>query len=192
MTIVMATHSQYKVREIERVLARAKEGFLIKSLLDLGVTQAPKETGVTFLENARIKARAAMEATGLPALADDSGLCAEALGGAPGVWSSDYDIPWLLEKMKDMTCRRAYFICQLALIYPAGGDAPAEREVLAEGRCYGEILRVPRGDNGFGYDPVFLPDGHMLSAGELTPEEKDKVSHRGRALRELAGKMGWF
>jgi XTP/dITP diphosphohydrolase len=183
MTVVLATHSQNKVREIARVL----EGFSLKSLLDLGVTEVPEETGTTYLENAQIKARAAMEATGLPALADDSGLCIDALDGAPGVYSKVYggltdlaeQTALLLRQMEECADRRAAFVCQLVLLYPDG------REVLAEGRCEGEILDAPRGDGGFGYDPIFLADGYDLSMAELPPEEKDKISHRGRALRAL-------
>jgi XTP/dITP diphosphohydrolase len=179
MTIVLATHNQGKVLEIARVL----EGFSVKSLLDLGVREVPEETGATFLENARIKARAAMEATGLPVLADDSGLCVDALGGAPGVISSEYDIPWLLRQMEGKTGRKAQFVCQLVYLDPGG------REILAEGRCEGEILHAPRGTNGFGYDPVFLAEGKSLTMAELTPGEKDEISHRGRALRALREKL---
>jgi XTP/dITP diphosphohydrolase len=159
------------------------EGFSIKTLADCGVTDVPDETGTAFLENARIKARAAMEATGLPALADDSGLCVDALGGAPGVNSALFDVPWLLEKMNGKDNRRAAFICQLVLLCPDG------REFLAEGRCEGAIIRAPRGDGGFGYDPVFLPEGKVLSMAELSPEEKDALSHRGMALRALLEKL---
>jgi XTP/dITP diphosphohydrolase len=187
MTVVMATHNQGKVLEIGRVL----EGFSVKSLLDFGVTDVPAETGTTFLENARIKARAAMEATGLPVLADDSGLCVDALDGAPGVDSAVYggltnsmeQMALLLRQMEGKTDRRAHFVCQLVLLYPDG------REVLAEGRCGGEILTAPRGDKGFGYDPVFLAEGQTLSMAELAPEEKDALSHRGRALRVLLEKL---
>jgi len=174
--IVLATHNAGKTREFARLL----DGIDVVSLADCGVTAVPEESGTTFLENARIKAKAAVEATGLPALADDSGLCAEALDGAPGVWSSDYDIPWLLRQMEGKTNRRAAFVCQLVLLYPDG------REVLAEGRCEGEILETPRGDGGFGYDPVFFLPEKSRSMAELTAEEKNIISHRGAAIRELS------
>ncbi|MCL2003034.1 MAG: RdgB/HAM1 family non-canonical purine NTP pyrophosphatase [Oscillospiraceae bacterium] len=185
MTVVTATHNQGKAREMARLLKPA--GIIIKSLADCGVTEVPEETGTTFLENARIKARAAMEATGLPALADDSGLCADALAGEPGVDSAVYGgltdsaerNAYLLRQMEGKTDRRAEFVCQLVLLYPDG------RELLAEGRCEGEILDAPRGDGGFGYDPVFFVPEYNRSMAELTPEEKDAVSHRGRALRAL-------
>jgi XTP/dITP diphosphohydrolase len=203
----MATHNQGKAREMARLL----DGFTIKTLADFGITEEPEETGTTFLENARIKARAAMEATGLPALADDSGLCVDALDGAPGVYSKIYggltnlteQIALLLRQMEGETNRRAAFVCRLVLLYPDG------REILAEGRCEGEILDAPRGDKGFGYDPVFAPyltesgcdacpapqsnpdnrSGPRPSMAELEPEEKDAVSHRGRALSALLEKL---
>jgi XTP/dITP diphosphohydrolase len=176
MTMVLATQSQNKVKEISRVLT----GYDVVSLSGLGITEEPEETGVTFLENARIKARAAMEATGLPALADDSGLCVDALDGAPGVWSKEKELLWPVRQLEGIGDRRARFVCQLVLLYPDG------REILAGGICEGEILHAPRGENGFGFDPIFLPEGYKRSMAELTPEEKDGISHRGRALRALA------
>ena len=185
-TIVLATHNLGKAREFSRLLELSD--ITVKTLADFGVDRVPKETGSTFLENARIKAKAAMKATGMPSLADDSGLCVDALGGAPGVYSADYGGPaappsekneLLLREMAGKPDRKARFICQLVLLYPDG------REVLAEGRCEGEILERPRGSGGFGYDPIFFSTelGHSLA--ELSPAEKNLVSHRGKAIRSL-------
>ena len=177
MKAVLATHNAGKTQELSRLLGGA--GIELVNLADCGVSRIPEETGATFLENARIKAEAAVKATGLPSIADDSGLCADALGGAPGVDSANYDIPWLLRRMEGETNRRAYFICQLVLLFPNG------REILADGRCDGEILYTPQGEGGFGYDPVFYLPEKNLSMAQLTPEEKNAVSHRGRAIERL-------
>ena len=185
MTVVVATHNQGKAREFARLL----DGFSIKTLADCGVTEVPEETGGTFLENARIKAQAAMEATGFPALADDSGLCVDALGGAPGVHSARFAAPGrrketLLRMMEGKTDRKARFVSAVVLAYPGG------REITAEGVCEGEIAYEPKGANGFGYDPIFLLPEYHRTMGEITPEEKNAVSHRGRAIRELIRLLG--
>jgi XTP/dITP diphosphohydrolase len=177
MTIVLATHSKGKAREFERLFDRS--WIEIKTLEDCGVTGVPEECGGSFLANARIKAEAALKATGLPVLADDSGLCVDALGGAPGIHSSAFDIPWLLEQMEGKEDRAARFVCQLVLLYPDG------RVVLTEGFCEGEILREERGTEGFGYDPVFFVPEKGRSMAELSPEEKNEVSHRGKALHTM-------
>lgn len=148
----------------------------------------PKETGATFLENARIKALSAAQHTGLPALADDSGICIDALGGAPGVhsarWVSEENwIPTVLEKLTGKVGdeRRARYVCVLSLMTP-DGTILAESEGTFEGRIAGE----PRGTNGFGYDPIFLvPPSYTQTVGELSPEEKHARSHRGVAARRL-------
>lgn len=189
MTLVVATFNQGKAREFARFLE--PRGFIIKTLTDCGVTDVPEETGSTFYENARLKARAALEATGIPALADDSGLCVDALDGAPGVYSARYGGFFtdaehnihLLRQMEGKTERRAAFVCQLVLLYPDG------REIAAEGRCEGEILEQPRGLGGFGYDPVFYLPEKTRTMAELTPDEKDNLSHRGIALRKLLEKL---
>ncbi|MDR0293784.1 MAG: RdgB/HAM1 family non-canonical purine NTP pyrophosphatase [Oscillospiraceae bacterium] len=187
-TIVLATHNPGKAREFARLLGPA--GFTVKTLADYGVTEGPEETGATFLENARIKARAAMEATGLPALADDSGLCVDALGGAPGVLSARFApsgkrTETLLRSMEGRDDRKARFVCALALAYPAGDGYPDGREITAEGFCEGEIAEEPGGTNGFGYDPIFFLPEKKRTMAQLTPEEKDAVSHRGAAIRAL-------
>jgi len=185
MTIVLATHNPGKKAEIGELLAPL--GWEVKTLADLNITEAPEETGETFLENARIKALAALNATGLPALADDSGLCVAALDGAPGVHSAyfggfDADTErnaHLLRVMDKTDNRAAYFVCVMALCYPDG------REISVEGRLDGEILREPRGENGFGYDPVFYLPEKGRSLAEMPRAEKSALSHRGIALRAL-------
>jgi XTP/dITP diphosphohydrolase len=177
LKLVLATHNQGKTREFAKLLGGC--GIELLSLTDCGVCGVPEETGRTFLENARIKALAAVKAAGLPSLADDSGLCVDALDGRPGVDSANYDIPWLLAQMEGKTGRRAAFVCRLVLICPDG------REFLAEGRCEGEISASPRGNGGFGYDPVFFLPEKGLSMAELTAEEKNAISHRGQAIQKL-------
>ncbi len=191
MKIVAATGNPHKLREIREILA----GMEIVSEAEAGFTDEIEETGKTFLGNALLKARAVAAATGLPALADDSGLCVEALGGAPGVYSARYaalfaPAGWtagnralLLRNLEGETNRRAYFACAVALVFPDG------REVTAEGRSYGEILYAPRGEGGFGYDPLFYSEELKKSFAEAGEEEKNGVSHRGRALRALLEKL---
>jgi XTP/dITP diphosphohydrolase len=184
-TLVLASHNKGKLKEFETLLA----GLVgtVKSAGEFGLPEPP-ETGTTFLENATIKAVAAMKATGLPALSDDSGLCVEALGGAPGVYSADWAGPqkdfkmamrMVHEKMADTTYRRAYFISVLVLAYPGG------RIEHFEGCVNGTILWPPRGELGFGYDPMFVPDGFEKTFGEMSREEKEFISHRARAVEKL-------
>ena len=155
-------------------------------------TDEVEETGETFAENARIKAEAVMRATGLPAIADDSGLCVDALGGAPGVHSARYTgnhadsdkdrYELLLRNLGGRDERTARFVCSLCCAFP-NGDL-----LTAEGACEGSILAAPRGENGFGYDPVFRPNGFDHSMAELTMEEKNEISHRGKALAQFKQK----
>lgn len=185
-TFVIATHNQNKVKEFGRILAP----------LQIGVTTAPldevEETGTTFAENAFLKAQAACAQTGMPAVADDSGLAVDALGGAPGVYSARYAgenasdadrIQKLLENLKEVPTekRTAKFVSAICCVYPDG------RRIETQGECRGAIAFAPRGNGGFGYDPVFLIDGKTF--GELSPQEKDSVSHRGRALALFAEKL---
>lgn len=203
--LVIATHNRDKLREIERLLAPI--GWHVQSLAQLGVTHEPVEDAATFEGNARIKALAAMRATGLPSVGDDSGLCVDALDGAPGVYSSRFagqagdhaaNNALLLERLAGVpdAGRAARFVTVLALAW--GDDAPAAvREhathdlvdgahvVRFEGAVEGRIARARRGDGGFGYDPVFaMPDGRHLA--EYGLDEKNAISHRGRAFRALA------
>jgi len=190
--VVLATRNQHKIAEMRRILAAAGLG----RIEVLGVDRFPDlpevaETGLTFVENAMLKAHAVAGATGLPAVADDSGLCVDVLGGAPGVFSARWcgrhgddaaNLDLLLAQLADVPDphRTAYFGCAAVLADPVG------REWVAEGRLVGRLVRRPRGTHGFGYDPIFLPEGEDRTAAELSAEEKDAISHRGRALRALA------
>ncbi len=189
MTIVAATGNAHKLREIRAIFPAD-----ILSEAEAGFAGEVEETGETFLENARLKARAVHEATGRAALADDSGLCVEALGGAPGVYSARFaerahaarssdrsadNRAHLLHCMEGERDRRACFCCAVVLIAEDG------EEYGAEGRTYGRILTEERGEGGFGYDSLFFSDDLGKSFAEASEEEKNAVSHRGRALREL-------
>ena len=186
MKLVIASNNKNKIREIKEILGTFFEE--IVTLKDLGIDVDVEETGTTFEENALIKAREICRLTGLPALADDSGLCVNALGGAPGVYSARYagenhvdaeNNALLLKNMADVTDRKAHFCTAIVLVYPDG----SYRSV--SGETYGEILHAPEGSNGFGYDPLFYSYDLKKSFGLATAEEKNAVSHRGRALREL-------
>jgi len=184
MKIVLASDNAHKLREFREILSGF--GIELLSKKEAGCTQEVEETGTTFAENARLKAQAVMRATGLAAIADDSGLCVDALGGEPGVYSARYtgnpgdsDVDryrHLLRKLGNNPDRRARFVCALSCILPDGG------EISCEGICEGEILYGPEGENGFGYDPIFRPLGYDRGMGLLTAEEKNAISHRGKAL----------
>lgn len=191
--LVLATGNRGKLAELQPLLADA--GFELVTQGELGVDDAI-EDGKTFVENALIKARHAAAATGLPALADDSGLVVPALGGAPGLHSARYagthgdsaaNIARLLAAMRDLAgdARRAYFHCALVLLRHADDPQP----LLAEGSWHGRVLDAPRGAGGFGYDPVFLDEEHAASAAELAPALKNRISHRARALAALRDRL---
>ena len=180
--VVAATTNAHKLKEIREILT----GFTVLSAREAGFASEVEETGSTFLENALLKARAVARETGYPALADDSGLCVKALGGAPGIFSARYsggddqqNRLLLLENMKGIQERGAHFACAVALVFPDG------REYFAEGKTFGSILYEERGTGGFGYDSLFLSDDLKKSFGEACEEEKNAVSHRGRALHAL-------
>jgi XTP/dITP diphosphohydrolase len=192
--LVIASHNQGKVREIRALL----EPFGIEPISAKALNlPEPIETGTTFAANALLKAVSACEGSGLPALSDDSGLCVEALDGAPGVYTADWaetgegrDWMMAMQKVEDRLkalgpdiSRRAYFACTLAFAWPDGGN------VIFEGRVYGSLVWPPRGDRGFGYDPVFVPDGHHETFGEMDPEEKHQMSHRADAFRQLVASI---
>ena len=188
--LVLATRNAHKVDELRRILA---ESDLDVDLL--GVDAFPglpdvAETGTTFAENSLLKAHAVAAATGLPSVADDSGLCIDVLGGMPGVFSARWsgghgddrsNLELVLAQIEDVPDdrRAAHFACAAALALPDG----VERVV--EGRLSGSLIRAPRGGNGFGYDPVFVPEGETRTTAEMSPADKDAISHRGRALRAL-------
>ena len=188
--LVVASHNPGKVREIGELLRPL--GVETVSAADLGLPE-PEETETTFEGNARLKARAAAQASGLPALADDSGLTVAALGGAPGIYSARWaETPqgrdfghamrtvWRkLEAIGAPEPRRVAFVCALTLAWPDGHD-----ETFL-GTCAGRLVWPPRGDRGFGYDPVFMPEGHAITFGEMEPERKHTISHRADAFRQL-------
>ena len=187
---VLATHNPGKLKEMSDILARF--GVEVVSPGDLGITVDVEETGTTFAENAMLKAKTICAASGLPAIADDSGLCVDALNGGPGVYSARYGgeglddrgrCMLLLNSMRGATTRAAHFSCAVACVFPNGDT------LTAEGRCDGSIAYAPLGDGGFGYDPVFLLPGTGKTFGQLSQEEKSAVSHRGKALKEFAGKL---
>lgn len=193
MRIVLASGNAGKVVELEQLLAGT--GVQLVPQTSLGVSDAD-ETGLTFVENALIKARHAARATGLPALADDSGICVDALDGAPGLYAARYsgvhgdsaaNNAKLLRELDGvpMEKRTAYFIAVLVLLRHADDPAP----LIAEGRWHGRILEAPRGAGGFGYDPLFLPDGSDLGAAEIEPALKNRLSHRGQALDVLKARF---
>ncbi len=183
--LVIATHNPGKLREIAELIAPF--GIEAVSAGELGLPE-PEETGADFVENAVLKAVAAAEASGLPALSDDSGLEVAALGGDPGIYSARWagperDFRIAMERVERELAgrqdRRAAFVCVLCLAWPDG-------EVMSfEGRCHGELVWPPRGEQGFGYDPIFRPEGHDITFGEMAPAEKHRIDHRSRAFAKL-------
>ncbi|MEO5596677.1 MAG: RdgB/HAM1 family non-canonical purine NTP pyrophosphatase [Lysobacteraceae bacterium] len=191
--LVLASSNRGKLEELRELLAPA--GFELIAQSDIGVDDA-EETGNTFIENALIKARHAARISGLPALADDSGLLVDALNGEPGLFSARFagehgnaaaNNALLLERMRDVPRDRrgAHFYCVLAMLRSADDAQP----LIAEGIWRGSILDVPRGTQGFGYDPLFLPDGQARCAAELDPPMKNRISHRGQALVALRARL---
>ena len=201
--IVLATKNAHKIAELARILAAgatARIGVDLAGLADFPGAPQPAETGGTFAENALIKARAVAEFTGLPAVADDSGLCVDALNGMPGVLSARWagrhgddaaNLELVLAQLSDVPPGRrgAQFYCAAALVVPAASvrspTGPATERVVS-GRVVGRLTTQPRGSNGFGYDPIFVPEGEQRTMAEMAPAEKDAISHRGRAFRALA------
>lgn len=188
-TVVVASNNAHKLREIAQIFPE----YNILSAKEAGFYDEVEETGATFQENALIKARAACAALRLPVIADDSGLCVNALAGEPGVYSARYsgahgddasNRAKLLKNMQGVADRTAYFCCAIAMVFPDG------KELSAEGRTYGLILDQECGNGGFGYDPLFFSDDLKKSFGEATAEEKNGVSHRYRALQELKSMAG--
>jgi XTP/dITP diphosphohydrolase len=204
MRLLLATRNEKKLLELRRILATSP------SLIDVelvGLDDVPTypeapETGLTFAENALLKAREGVKYTGLPTVADDSGLSVDALNGMPGVlsarWSGRFgaaapsgkdraNLDLVLDQVGDVPDAKlgAAFVCAAALVLPGASSTDA-REHLVSGTMRGRLLRAPRGDGGFGYDPIFVADGHTRSNAELSAEEKDAISHRGQAFRALA------
>jgi len=193
--IVLATRNLGKVEEFERMLHAAELEIEVLGLRDFPEMPDVEETGTTFAENALLKAHQICEYTGLPALADDSGLCVDALGGAPGIYSARWagvhgddkaNLEKVLREIQEISnpTYEARFRCAVVLALPAG-HASGIREVVREGEIVGKIVLTPRGTNGFGYDPIFQPDGYTQTTAELPAEVKDQISHRGRALQAI-------
>ena len=189
MRLVLATRNDHKLRELRQLMAPIELDQLPEEVV------LPPEIGTTFAENALRKARAAAAATGRPSIADDSGIEAAALGGAPGVWSARYagehatdeqNLAKLLEEVPEEGDNRVTYVCAIAYVDP--GNA----HLIVHGRCSGTLTHEPRGEGGFGYDPAVVPDdlpGDRRTMAELSAEEKDAISHRGRAARELKLKL---
>lgn len=190
--LVLASHNPGKLKELQAMLGDAVQ---VRSVAEFSDVE-PEETGLSFVENAILKARHAARVSGLPALADDSGLAVDALNGAPGIYSARYadgqgdaaNNAKLLEALKDVPDaeRGARFVCVLALLRHADDPLP----VLCEGLWYGRILQAPSGSNGFGYDPLFWVPERACSSAELPPTEKNRLSHRALAMAQLRQRLG--
>ena len=193
MKVVLASKNKHKLAEISQITRKFGIELVLQS--DLGVDIDVEETGTTFEENSFIKAEAVMKATGLPALADDSGIAVDALGGEPGVYSARYGFDDTLDDWGRLELllkntehvpdgqRQAQFVCVITMVTPDG------QVIQARGEIHGELTRQPRGENGFGYDPIFYYPPFGKTTAELSPEEKNGVSHRGNALRVFYDKM---
>ena len=190
MKLIIASNNAHKIYEIKKILGEKFEEIL--SLREAGIDHETVEDGTTFAENAYKKAREIAQISGCAALADDSGICAHALGGEPGIYSARYsgghgndddNNRLLVKNLSDKTDKSAHYTAAISLVYPDG------REVRAEGYMYGRIIDTPRGERGFGYDPIFVPDGETRTVAEMTDEEKNQISHRANALALLLAKL---
>ncbi len=190
MKLIIASNNKHKIYEIKTILGGKFEE--IVSLREAGIDHETVEDGNTFMENAYKKAREIAEISGCAALADDSGICADALDGAPGIYSARFsgghgndedNNKLLIEKLSDKADKSAHYTAAVCLVYPSG------ERVEAEGYMYGSVIDTPRGTRGFGYDPIFVPVGETRTVAEMTDEEKNAISHRGAALRALLEKL---
>ena len=193
MKVVLASKNKHKLEEISKITEQFDIQLVMES--ELGVDIDVEETGTTFEENSFLKANAVMQATGLPALADDSGIAVDALNGEPGIYSARYGFDdtlddWgrlqlLLKNTEDVPDgqRQAQFVCVITMVTPEG------KVIQARGEVHGELLREPRGENGFGYDPIFYYPPLGMTTAELSPEEKNRVSHRANALKVFYEKL---
>ena len=190
MKLIIASNNKHKIYEIKKILGEAFDE--IVSLKEAEIDHETVEDGTTFMQNAIKKAREIAEISGEASLADDSGISAHALGDEPGVYSARYagchgddeaNNALLLERLEDKDDKGAHYTCAMALAYSDG------RMVTAEGYMYGSITKDRRGDRGFGYDPIFIPDGESRTVAEMTDEEKNAISHRGKALAALLEKL---
>ena len=190
MKLIIASNNKHKIYEIKKILGAKFSPIL--SLREAGIDHETVEDGETFMENAIKKAREIAEISGCPSLADDSGICAHALGDAPGVYSARFagvhgddeaNNNLLLERLRDKDDKSAHYTCAMALAYPDGSL------VSAEGYMYGTITENRRGERGFGYDPLFIAEGESRTVAEMTDEEKNAISHRAKALELLLEKI---
>lgn len=190
MRLIIASNNKHKIKEIKEILGGKFDE--IVSLSEAGIDHETVEDGKTFAENAYKKAREIAEISGAASLADDSGICIDALDGAPGIYSARFagehgndeaNNALVLEKLSGKCNRKAHYTCAMALVYPDG------KSVSAEGYMYGEITETPRGSGGFGYDPLFVLTGERRTVAEMSEEEKNAVSHRRRALDALLEKL---
>lgn len=193
MKVVLASQNPHKLREIQTILSEYGMEVVLQS--ELGLEIDVDETGTTFEENSRLKAKAVMEATGLPAIADDSGLCVDVLGGAPGVYSARYGgadyvtdtdrLNLLLQNLRGIRPeeRTARYVCVITLLMPDG------ETIMTRGTCEGMILTEPHGTGGFGYDPIFYLPKEGMTFAEMGIERKNQISHRANALRQLCTKL---
>jgi len=193
MKVLLASRNPKKLAELRRILGPALPGVEVVGLDDVPPYDEVPESGATFADNALIKAREGFARTGLPTVADDSGLTVDALNGMPGVLSARWagahgddeaNLRLVLDQVGHVPDERlgAAFVCAVAYV-------DAQGEILTDGRMPGHLVRAPRGTNGFGYDPIFVPDGHDRTSAELSVEEKDAISHRGQSLRRLAARL---
>ena len=198
MKLLLATRNRKKLVELRRVLETAAPHVELLGLDDVPTYPEAPETGLTFEENALLKAREAVQFTGLPSVGDDSGLAVDALNGMPGVFSARWsglpsgapdrdgaNLRLVLAQLGDVPDPHlgAAFVCAAALVHPDG------REEVLRGEMRGHLIRAPRGEGGFGYDPIFVADGYSQTTAELSPDEKDAISHRGKAFRALAARL---
>lgn len=194
-TFVLSTRNAHKLEELQRIIESAGLNIKLTSVSDYPGAPEVEETENTFEGNALLKARALAKFTGFPAIADDSGICVDALGGAPGIlsarWSGAIDnvdranLELVLEQIKDVSDdqRGAQFVCAAAYVDPDG------TEFTVRGTLAGHLLRAPQGTNGFGYDPIFVPTGFDITTAQMTAEQKDSISHRGQALKKLVAQL---
>lgn len=194
--LVLATRNKGKIAEVQRLISLHAPQITLRSVSEFNLDDV-EETGTTFEENALLKAETIARQTGLPALADDSGIAIDALDGAPGVYSARWsgvhgddaaNVAKVLLELSDVPDedRGAQFVCVIALAHPDG------RSIVVRGEVEGFVRRDPIGNHGFGYDPIFQPDGYAITTAQMDPETKDAISHRGKALREIASKIGPF
>ena len=185
--LILASDNAHKYREFREILSGTDTEVIMRS--EAGCDFEVEENGSTFAENAYIKAKSVTDRTGIPAVADDSGICTDHLNGGPGIYSARFGagiahndherMMYLLDQLKGAENRKARYVCSICCTFP-NGDV-----IRAEDTCEGSILLEPIGEGGFGYDPIFLPVGYVRSMAQLTPDEKNMISHRGKALRKF-------